>query len=135
MQDPSSSLERLGARLAGIKDRVDLANLSPGSDEVVIATVACGDTSKRLEELTVMLKSAVIFSESVPIKFLIVTDSLHDKIEVILQDWQKMPQYSSITWEIRSPRYPKLSKVCVLHYYCSRSPPAADCALTGGYCT
>ncbi len=77
----------------------------------IIATVACGNNSKRLEELTVMLKSAVIKSDGLPVKFLIITDSLHEEVEAILNQWKAIPKYSTIFWEIRSPVYPMLSEV------------------------
>ena len=48
------------------------------------AAVACGGLD-RLEELSVMMKSAVIFSQSKPLKFLIFTDQLGPDIEKILK--------------------------------------------------
>ena len=77
--------------------------------EIIITAVACGGL-ERLEELSVMMKSAVIFSQSRPLKFLIFTDNLASDIEKILKFWKPYSKHG-LTWDIRPPLYPPLSKV------------------------
>ena len=77
--------------------------------EIVISAVACGG-HERLEELSVMMKSAIIFSQSKPLKFLIFTDNLALEIEKLLDFWK--PYFKKgLSWDIRPVLYPPLSKV------------------------
>ena len=80
------------------------------TSEIVISAVACGGP-ERLEELSVMMKSAVIFSQSKPLKFLIFTDHLALDIEKILNFWKPYSK-NGLSWDIRPVLYPPLSKVC-----------------------
>ena len=77
--------------------------------EIIITAVACGGL-ERLEELSVMMKSAVIFSQSRPLKFLIFTDNLASDIEKILKFWKPYSKHG-LSWDIRPPLYPPLSEV------------------------
>ena len=111
LQDPSESLERVEAKLRNVR-RVGSLSEFQVKDEVVIAAVACGGL-ERLEELSVMMKSAIIFSQSRPLKFLIFTDNLASDIEKILKYWKEHSK-QSLSWDIRPPLYPPLSEVVIL---------------------
>ena len=89
MQDPSSAWERAEKRLENVPNSPQSARLdSLNLDEIVIAVVACGNDKQRLEELTVVLKSALIFSKLKRLKFLIFTDLLASAIEKVMKTWQ-----------------------------------------------
>ena len=108
LQDPSNALERVEAKLKNVPNVGRLSDFKV-KDEIVIAAVACGGL-ERLEELSVMMKSAIIFSQSRPLKFIIFTDNLASDIEKILKYW-KQHSKQSLSWDIRPPLYPPLSEV------------------------
>ena len=104
LQDPSEALEKVQNRLKSVKN-VEKVTKNDVSKEVVIAAVACGNL-ERLGELSVMIKSALIFSKQ-PLKFIIFTDHLARDIEKILTYWN---QFKDFTWDIRPPLYPPLTE-------------------------
>jgi hypothetical protein len=116
IQDPSDALQRVESRLENlskksvgkgqkVSENVDI----DASAAVVIAAVACGGP-ERMEELSVMLKSAVIFSSNkYPLKFLIFTDKLAQELNEMLKKWKI--HHKNITWDIRYPQYPELLEV------------------------
>ena len=82
-----------------------------------LSAVACGG-HERLEELSVMMKSAIIFSQSKPLKFLIFTDNLALEIEKLLDFWK--PYFKKgLSWDIRPVLYPPLSKVRMKIFFSS----------------
>ena len=80
LQDPNEALNKVQDKLRNMKI-ADKFNQIEVSNEVTIAAVACGNL-ERLGELSVMIKSAVIFSNT-PLKFIIFTDYLARDIEKI----------------------------------------------------
>lgn len=109
--DPSEALKRVESRLKNVSKPPSPISKSSSNftHEIIITAVACGGL-ERLEELSVMMKSAVIFSQSRPLKFLIFTDNLASDIEKILKFWKPYSKHG-LTWDIRPPLYPPLSKV------------------------
>ena len=71
------------------------------ADVLNLAFVTCGSKS-RLEEVLIMLKSALIFSE-VPINFILFTDSLEPEIREALEAWNKTERFQKITLDARIP--------------------------------
>ena len=107
-QDPTEKLKIVEENLKNIS-KIGILPKFHFNNEIVIAAVACGGLD-RLEELSVMMKSAVIFSQSKPLKFLIFTDQLGPDIEKILKYWKQFSKYG-LSWDIRPPLYPPLSEV------------------------
>ena len=104
LQDPSEAVNRVQSRLLSLKVNNEFEELKI-PEEIVIAAVACGNID-RLGELSVMIKSAVIFSTQKPVKFIIFTDNLARDIEKILTYWK---QFFNISWDIRPALYPPLT--------------------------
>lgn len=104
-QDPSQALEKVKIRLENI-GKVSNSKPSKKEENLVIAAVACGRSQQRLGELSVMIKSAVIFTQNIKLKFLIFTDSLGPDIEKLLSELKK---FKDLTWDIRPPLYPPLN--------------------------
>ena len=107
LQDPSEAVNRVQSRLISMKVKSEFEVVKV-PEEVVIAAVACGNI-ERLGELSVMIKSAVIFSSKKPIKFIIFTDHLARDIEKLLTYWKQFKEYS-ISWDIRPALYPPLTE-------------------------
>ena len=117
--DPSKSLKnmRLPSKVVAISEDLFLNSSYNIPHEIVISTAACGGLY-RLEELSVMIKSALIFSQSRPVKFLIFTDNLSSDVEKLLTDWKPYSKHG-LSWDIRPPSFPSLSKVkyaCMYFY-------------------
>lgn len=110
LQDPTKAVERVQERLSKLSAVKSAENFTINQDEIVLAAVACGDLT-RLDELSTMLKSAVIFNRTKKLKFLIFTDNLAQDIEKILKYWQDKVSHTQFTWDIRPPLYPPLTKV------------------------
>ena len=102
-QDPSAAVNRVQNRLLSMEVNSEFEKVKV-PEEIVIAAVACGNI-ERLGELSVMIKSAVIFSKK-PLKFVIFTDNLARDIEKVLTYWKQFKEFS---WDIRPPLYPPLT--------------------------
>ena len=102
-QDPSAAVNRVQNRLLSMEVSSEFEKVKV-PEEIVIAAVACGNI-ERLGELSVMIKSAVIFSKK-PLKFVIFTDNLARDIEKVLTYWKQFKEFS---WDIRPPLYPPLT--------------------------
>ena len=103
LQDPSAAVNRVQNRLLSMEVSSEFEKVKV-PEEIVIAAVACGNI-ERLGELSVMIKSAVIFSKK-PLKFVIFTDNLARDIEKVLTYWKQFKEFS---WDIRPPLYPPLT--------------------------
>ena len=103
LQDPSAAVNRVQNRLLSMEVSSEFGKVKV-PEEIVIAAVACGNI-ERLGELSVMIKSAVIFSKK-PLKFVIFTDNLARDIEKVLTYWKQFKEFS---WDIRPPLYPPLT--------------------------
>ena len=108
LQDPTESLKIMETRLKTLQNS-DLKKVNFNLEEIVIAAVSCGGV-ERLGELSVMLKSAVLFSQTKKLKFLIFTDNLSRDVEKLLKHWQKFSK-TGFSWDIRPPLYPPLNKI------------------------
>ena len=108
--DPSEELKRVESRLKNVSKLDTISKSSSNfTHEIIITAVACGGL-ERLEELSVMMKSAIIFSQSRPLKFIIFTNNLASDIEKILKFWKPYSKHG-LSWDIRPPLYPPLSEV------------------------
>lgn len=110
-QSPADSLSVLHQRFNHLPEqRSDDPSAGTKYDDkqVVIAAVACGD-EKRLEEVIVMLKSALLYS-SRPLKFVIFTDNLHKQLDDTLKAWKQNAKLVHFEWDIIKPAYPGLSE-------------------------
>ncbi|KAL1464944.1 hypothetical protein WDU94_004544 [Cyamophila willieti] len=73
-------------------------------EEITIAIVICGDV---LQEGLTLIKSAIIFQQKHPLKFLIFTESnLIQSVEEKLSDWQVLKNHS-FSFEILNLQFPK----------------------------
>ena len=68
VQDPSEAISKVKSRLKDLRPTEHVAAAGPEGDVIVIAAVACGNI-ERLGELSVMSKSAVMFSQKKSVKF------------------------------------------------------------------
>lgn len=104
-QDPSQAIQKVKQRL-GMLENSNAGDHFNAGTEVMIAAVACGRSQSRLQELSVMIKSAVMFSKT-SLKFLIFTDFLSKEVESLLASLNAV--HGNITWDIRPPLYPPLN--------------------------
>ena len=112
LQDPADSVKILEGKLKIFNtfQKISVENLTEFklNKTVVITAVACGGKD-RLEELSVMMKSAIIYSQTQPIKFVIFTDQLGPDIEKTLHHWKTFSK-QHLSWEIRSPTFTSVAE-------------------------
>ena len=112
LQDPADSVKILEGKLKIFNtfQKISVENLTEFklNKTVVITAVACGGKD-RLEELSVMMKSAIIYSQTQPIKFVIFTDQLGPDIEKTLHYWKTFSK-QHLSWEIRSPTFTSVAE-------------------------
>lgn len=130
LQDPAESVKILEGKLKKLNTSQKIAEQGKNITElelnktVVITAVACGGKD-RFEELSVMMKSAIMYSQTQPLKFVIFTDQLGPKIEKILEYW-KMFSKQHLSWEIRSPLFTNVAEASILptsfHYNKIKQP-------------
>ena len=77
---------------------------SPDEGPLNIAFATCGDKA-RLEEVSVMLKSAVAFSKR-PINFVVFTDSLGEEISSMVAGWNRTGLFQNLEVDLREPDFP-----------------------------
>ncbi len=106
-QNIDHTLTILEKRLESFKDSKPDFVRDPLSETVVIGLVACGTGHVRISEISVVLKSAILFSEH-PLKFVIFTDKLTTEIVELLTKWNSTGKYVKIDWDIREPSYPEV---------------------------
>jgi hypothetical protein len=111
-QNIEPALARLEKKLKNTKEsslsRDDIVRDVAG-DSIVIGLVACGSGHVRISELSVVLKSAILFSKH-PLKFVIFTDKLKEDIVELLSRWNSSDKYVPLEWDIREPSYPEVNK-------------------------
>ena len=118
LQDPAESVKILEGKLKKLNTSQKIAEQGKNITElelnktVVITAVACGGKD-RFEELSVMMKSAIMYSQTQPLKFVIFTDQLGPNIEKTLEYW-KIFSKQHLSWEIRSPSYTNVAEASKL---------------------
>ena len=129
LQDPAVSVKNLEGKLKNLNRFQKIAEQRKLSEfelnkTVVITAVACGGKD-RFEELSVMMKSAIMYSQTQPLKFVIFTDQLGPNIEKILEYW-KIFSKQHLSWEIRSPLFTNVAEASILptsfHYTKIKQP-------------
>ena len=120
LQDPAESVKILEGKLKDlntIQTIPEHGNFKTEFDlnkTVVITAVACGGKD-RFEELSVMMKSAIMYSQTQPFKFVIFTDQLGPNIEKILEYW-KIFSKQHLSWEIRSPLFTNVAEASTTYF-------------------
>ncbi len=107
LQNIEHTLTRLEQRLESFKDSEPDFVRDPLSQTVVIGLVACGTGHVRISEISVVLKSAIIFSKH-PLKFVIFADKLKNEIVELLTKWNSTGTFVKLDWDIREPSYPEV---------------------------
>ena len=126
LQDPAESVKILEGKLKKLNTSQKFADITELelNKTVVITAVACGGKD-RFEELSVMMKSAIMYSQTQPLKFVIFTDQLGPNIEKILEYW-KIFSKQHLSWEIRSPLFTNVAEASILptsfHYTKIKQP-------------
>ena len=110
-QNIEPALVRLEQKLKSTKEsglsREDIVRDAAG-DAIVIGLVACGSGHVRISEISVVLKSAILFSKH-PLKFVIFTDKLKEDIVELLSRWNSSDKFVPLEWDIREPSYPEVT--------------------------
>ena len=119
LQDPAVSVKNLEGKLKNLNRFQKIAEQRKLSEfelnkTVVITAVACGGKD-RFEELSVMMKSAIMYSQTQPLKFVIFTDQLGPNIEKTLEYW-KIFSKQHLSWEIRSPSYTNVAEASTTYF-------------------
>ena len=119
LQDPVVSVKNLEGKLKNLNRFQKIAEQRKLSEfelnkTVVITAVACGGKD-RFEELSVMMKSAIMYSQTQPLKFVIFTDQLGPNIEKTLEYW-KIFSKQHLSWEIRSPSYTNVAEASTTYF-------------------
>ena len=111
VQSPHEALARLESRLKPFKSssnrNQDTSHRTELTETIVIGLVCCGTGHVRISELTVVLKSAILFSTR-PLKFVIFADKLKAEIAHLLTRWRATGKFVDFDWDIREPSYPKV---------------------------
>ena len=119
LQDPAESVKNLEGKLKDLNtfQKIPVENLTEFklNRTVVITAVACGGKD-RFEELSVMMKSAIMYSQTQPLKFVIFTDQLGPNINKILEYWKTFSK-QQISWEIRSPTFTNVAEASRIVQY------------------
>ena len=120
LQDPAESVKNLEGKLKDLNTFHKIPEQGNFKTEfdlnktVVITAVACGGKD-RFEELSVMMKSAIMYSQTQPLKFVIFTDQLGPNIEKTLEYW-KIFSKQHLSWEIRSPSYTNVAEASTTYF-------------------
>ena len=112
LQSTELALVRLESKLkpmmAGTSGQDFAAPAADIVDTVVLGLVCCGSGHVRISELSVVIKSAILFSET-PLKFVIFADKLKTDIVRMLTRWRESGKYVHFDWDIREPSYPEVN--------------------------